>query len=72
MIATPVSANREQLEESFELGEANVMLEGLNPLQYPLYLELKGRVLSGEMTVSEMTDAIIADATRKQQKLAAA
>ena len=72
MIATPVSATREHLEEIFQSGEANVMLEGFNPLQFPLYLELKERVLSGEISVSEMTDAIIADAARKQQKLTAA
>lgn len=72
MIAAPVSANRKQLEETFQSGEANVKLEGFNPLQFPLYLELKERVLSGEISVSEMTDAIVADAARKQQKLTAA
>jgi hypothetical protein len=60
-----IKSAREQMEESFSMGEANAFLSGLDPYQHPLYAMLKANVLSGEMTASEMGDATIAYALEK-------
>ena len=41
--------SREQMEERFSMGEANVALEGFDAHAHPLYATLKAKVLSGEM-----------------------
>jgi len=66
------SSSREQMEEAFSMGEANVALEGLDAHAHPLYAKLKANVLSGEMTASEMGDAVIEYAVREQAKRSAA
>jgi len=65
------SSSREQTEKAFWAGEANVALEGLDAHAHPLYATLKAKALSGEMTASEMGDAIIDYAVREQAKRSA-
>ena len=62
------SSSREQMEKAFSMGEANVALEGFDAHAHPLYATLKAKVLSGEMTASEMGDAVIEYAVREQAK----
>ena len=66
------SSSREQMEKAFLTGEANVALEGLDAHAHPLYDSLKAKVLSGEITASEMGDAVIDYAVREQAKRSAA
>ena len=65
-------SSREQMEEAFSMGEANVALEGFDAHAHPLYAALKAKVLSGEMNASEMGDAVIEYAVREQAKRSAA
>jgi hypothetical protein len=61
-----------QAEKAFSLGEANVALEGFDAPEHPLYETLKAKVLAGEMTASEMGDAILNYAVREQTNSSAA
>jgi hypothetical protein len=65
------SSSREQMEEAFSMGEANSYLSGIDVRANPLYVMLKAKVLSGEMTASEMGDAVIEYAVREQAKRSA-
>ena len=64
--------DHQEMKEAFSLGEANVALEGFDAYAHPLYETLKAKVLSGEMTASEMGDAILNYAVRGQAKSSAA
>jgi hypothetical protein len=71
MIVSKSLTNHDLLKDAFSLGEANVVLEGFDPQQHPIYAMLKAQVLSGEMTASEMGDEIIAYAMCGQTNNAA-
>jgi hypothetical protein len=59
------------MEDAFLKGEANVALEGLDAHAHPLYATLKAKVLSGEITASEMGNAVIDYAVREQARRSA-
>jgi hypothetical protein len=71
MIATPVSATREHLEEAFSQGEANMNLEGFHPETDPSYLALKADVLDGKINFDEAIDAAVLSVSRKRRNPAA-
>ena len=54
---------REEQEKIFKRAEANMGLEGFDPCSNPLYLELKARILAGEMTAREARDEVIRKCT---------
>ena len=56
--------------ESFHDSEASARLEGIDPLQFPIYVAMKERILSGEITNQEAMSLIL-DEFEKAQKSAA-
>ncbi len=50
-------------EVAFEISEASVRLEGIDPMQFPVYRELKERILAGEITSDQATDILLAQYT---------
>ncbi len=57
-------------EVAFELSEASVRLEGIDPMQFPIYRELKARILAGEITSDQATDILLAQYTNANQPAA--
>jgi hypothetical protein len=57
-------------EVAFELSEASVRLEGIDPMQFPVYRELKARILAGEITSDQATDILLAQYTNASQTAA--
>jgi hypothetical protein len=57
------------MEKAFLTGEANVALEGLDTHAHPLYDTLKTKALSGEMTASEMGDAVSTTPSASRQNV---
>jgi hypothetical protein len=56
--------------EAFRQSEASVRLEGIDPSLDPRYLELKARVLSGEITSNEAVTELIASSSISQSNAA--
>jgi len=71
-VISSTETNRQDTEQAFSLGEANVALEGFDPQQHPLYAMLKAKVLDGKMTAAEMGDSLIEYARRERAKSSAA
>jgi len=71
MIATATSSDRKHLEESFELGETNMQLEGFRPTSDPVYQSLKAEVLAGKLTFDEAVDAAVQSIARERRDPAA-
>jgi hypothetical protein len=57
-------------EVAFEISEASVRLEGIDPMQFPIYRELKARILAGEITSDQATDILLAQYTNMQSNAA--
>jgi hypothetical protein len=57
-------------EVAFEISEASVRLEGIDPMQFPIYRELKARILAGEITSDQATDILLAQYTAANQTAA--
>jgi hypothetical protein len=57
-------------EIAFEISEASVRLEGIDPMQSPIYRELKARILAGEITSDQATDILLAHYTVANQTAA--
>jgi hypothetical protein len=55
---------------AFELSEASVRLEGIDPTASPVYMALRERVIAGEITTDEAGDLLLA--ARQQPHIAAA
>ena len=45
---------------AFELSEASVRLEGIDPTASPTYMALRARVIAGEITTDEAGDLLLA------------
>jgi len=56
--------------EAFRQSEASGRLEGIDPLDYPIYAVVKERMLAGEITAEQAIDLIAADF--KKSRVAAA
>jgi len=61
---------RAKHEEAFRQSEGSVRLEGIDPLDFPVYRELKERILSGEITSDQATDILLARYTAANQSAA--
>ncbi len=57
-------------EIAFEISEASVRLEGIDPMQFPIYRELRERILAGEITSDQATDILLAQYTNMQSTAA--
>jgi len=57
-------------EVAFEISEASVRLEGIDPMQFPIYRELKARILAGEITSDQATDILFAQYAKTQSTAA--
>jgi len=57
-------------EVAFEISEASVRLEGIDPMQFPIYRELKARILAGEITSDQATDILFAHYAKTQSTAA--
>jgi len=57
-------------EIAFEISEASVRLEGIDPMESPIYRELKARILAGEITSDQATDILLAQYTVANQTAA--
>jgi hypothetical protein len=57
-------------DEAFELSEASVRLEGIDPMAYPEYVALRTRVITGEIT-TEQAVQLLAARYKKTQLTAA-
>jgi hypothetical protein len=56
--------------EAFRQSEGSVRLEGLDPTDYPIYLTLKARILTGEIT-SQQALALLREEFANQRMSAA-
>jgi hypothetical protein len=45
---------------AFELSEASVRLEGIDPTASPTYMALRARVIAGEITTDQAGDLLLA------------
>jgi len=45
---------------AYELSEASVRLEGIDPTESPTYMALRARVIAGEITTDEAGDLLLA------------
>jgi hypothetical protein len=70
MPTVPTQEARAKHEEAFRQSEGSVRLEGIDPLHFPVYLELKERILSGEITSDQATDILLARYTVADQTAA--
>jgi len=57
-------------EVAFEISEASVRLEGIDPTQFPEYLALKARVLAGEINSQQAITLLAAQYKSAQVKAA--
>jgi hypothetical protein len=57
-ITTPKPATGRDM--AFELSEASVRLEGIDPTTSPTYMALRARVVAGEITTDEAGDLLLA------------
>jgi len=44
---------------AYELSEASVRLEGIDPTASPAYMALRARVIAGEITTDEAADLLL-------------
>jgi len=70
MPTIPSPEARAKHEEAFRQSEGSVRLEGIDPLDFPIYRELKERILSGEITSDQATDILLAHYTVANQTAA--
>lgn len=56
--------------EAFRQSEGSVRLEGIDPLDFPIYRELKARILAGEITSDQATDILFAHYAKTQSTAA--
>ena len=64
-IPTPNSAPIAR-DEAFELSEASVRLEGIDPMAFPEYVALRTRVIAGEITSEEAVELLAAQYQKGQ------
>jgi hypothetical protein len=70
MPTIPSPEARTKHEEAFRQSEGSVRLEGIDPLDFPIYRELKERILAGEITSDQATDILLAQYTVAHQTAA--
>jgi len=56
--------------QALELSEASVRLEGIDPMAYPEYRELRTRVIAGEITSEQAVSILLARYSNANSKAA--
>jgi hypothetical protein len=67
---TAILKTKTSHEIAFEISEASVRLEGIDPTHYPEYLALKARVLAGEINSQQAITLLAAQYKSAQAKAA--